>query len=105
MFPETIETDRLRLRRLSRETVDPLDAYAHDGKSDTIEEETRYLSWSPHGTPKETRDALRRFEERWDDAEDAVYAIVPRDCHRYTASRAEWREAIGDEREARFVDE
>ncbi|WP_129113229.1 GNAT family N-acetyltransferase [Halegenticoccus tardaugens] len=205
MFPETIETDRLRLRRLCRETIDPLDAYEHYGRSDTIEEETRHLTWEPHATPKETRDAFVSFEERWDDAEDAVYAIFPRegeagagefagtaglhvdwekraaglgiwlrkgfwgrgysgeragamlqlafdrldldvvsigylpgnerskraiekyveryggryegllrnwavrqgdpsDCHRYTISRAEWREAVGDDREARFVD-
>lgn len=79
MFPETIETDRLRLERLTRDAVDPLKAYEHYAKSDTIEEETRYISWNPHETPKETWDAFSQFGERWEDREDAVYAIFPRD--------------------------
>lgn len=79
MFPETIETDRLRLRRLTRELVDPLDLYELYANSETIEEETRYISWNPHETPKETWHVLGEFEERWDDREDAVYAIVPRE--------------------------
>lgn len=79
MFPEMIETDRLRLERLSRELVDPLSAYEHYANSETIEEETRYVSWSPHETTKETWDALARFEEAWEDREDAVYAVFPRE--------------------------
>ncbi len=79
MFPETIETDRLRLEQLRRERVDPVEAYAHYANSETIEEETRYLSWNPHRTPKETWNAFEEFEKRWDEREDAVYAIFPHD--------------------------
>ncbi|XVH32125.1 GNAT family N-acetyltransferase [Haloferacaceae archaeon DSL9] len=79
MFPETIETDRLRLRRLTRELVDPLDAYEIYAHSESIEEETRYVTWSPHETPKETWDAFERFEKRWDDREAAVYGVFPRE--------------------------
>ncbi|MCH7660280.1 MAG: GNAT family N-acetyltransferase [Euryarchaeota archaeon] len=79
MFPEAIETERLELERLTRDLVDPLDLYNLYANSETIEEETRYISWSPHETPKETWDVLGQFEKRWDKREDAVYAIFPRE--------------------------
>lgn len=78
MFPERIETKRLRLERLTRELVDPLDCYELYADSDTIEEETRYLSWNPHDTPKETWDVISEFEDGWENREDAVYAVFPR---------------------------
>ena len=78
LFPTYIETDRLRLERMTT-ALDPLDAYDFYGRSDTISEETRYLDWSPHETPKETMDAFTRFEDDWENGDDAVYAIFPRD--------------------------
>ncbi len=78
MFPPELVTDRLRLRRLT-EAIDPLDAYGYYAKSETIAEETRYLSWEPHRSPKETWDVFRDFEEKWDSCEDAVYAVIPRE--------------------------
>ncbi|ADJ14728.1 GNAT family N-acetyltransferase [Halalkalicoccus jeotgali] len=79
MFPETIATDRLRLERLTRELVDPLEAYEHFANGDDIEEETQHISWNPHTTPKETWDVLGEFEERWEQREDAIYALFPRE--------------------------
>lgn len=78
MFPERIETERLRLTRMTT-ALDPLDAYDFYGRSDTIDEETRYLDSAPHETPKETVDAFSRFEEDWENGEDAVYAVFPRE--------------------------
>jgi RimJ/RimL family protein N-acetyltransferase len=79
MFPETIETDRLRLQRFSRETIDTLDLYEYTAKTDTIEEETRYVTWNPHATPKETLDFQTQMEEAWEKRENATYAVFPKD--------------------------
>ena len=79
MFPSVVETERLRLRRATRELLDPPDAYRYfsETHSDTVAEETRYVAWCPHETPKETRDFFESAEERWDEGESAVYAIYP----------------------------
>ncbi|SEO66092.1 Protein N-acetyltransferase, RimJ/RimL family [Halogranum amylolyticum] len=79
MFPDVIETDRLRLRRFDRETVDALDLYEYAAKTDSIDEETRYVTWEPHATPKESWDFLRQMEEAWDDAKNATYAVFPKE--------------------------
>ncbi|QOS12405.1 GNAT family acetyltransferase [Haloferax gibbonsii] len=81
MFPDEIVTPRLRLRALSREVVDPLDAYEHfaASRSDTIEEETEFVTWGPHETPKETLDFLEQAGEGHESAENAIYAVFPRD--------------------------
>lgn len=79
MFPEQIETDHLRLERLTRDLIAPVELYEQYANSESIEEETRYLSWTPHKSPKETWDVLGQFEKAWDEREDAVYAIFPRE--------------------------
>ncbi|SEL50696.1 GNAT family N-acetyltransferase [Haloferax larsenii] len=81
MFPDEIVTPRLRLRALSREVVDPVDAYDHfaASRSDTIEEETEYVTWSPHQTPKEGFDFLKQAEKGHREAENAIYGIFPRE--------------------------
>lgn len=81
MFPVGIETDRLRLRRLTRDELPPLVGYDYFGRrrSDTVAVETRFVSWAPHETPKETHDYLVGVEERWESRETATYAVYPRD--------------------------
>ena len=79
MFPDIIETDRLRLQRFDRETIDTLDLYEYTANTDSIEAETRYLTWDPHATPKETWDFLTEMEEAWENAENATYAVFPRE--------------------------
>jgi RimJ/RimL family protein N-acetyltransferase len=79
VFPVDVTTERLRLSRLTRDRVDPLTLYDHAGRSGTIAEETRHLSWSPHDHPKATREFLAGAEEGWEDAEEAVYAVFVRD--------------------------
>ncbi|WP_239640354.1 hypothetical protein [Halogeometricum pallidum] len=55
MFPVEIRTDRLSLRRATREEVSTLECYDYcrEGAED-IDEVTRYVPWDPHATPKET---------------------------------------------------
>ncbi|UIP00610.1 GNAT family N-acetyltransferase [Halobaculum sp. CBA1158] len=80
MFPEVIETDRLRLERLSRERVDARTLYeAASDRSPTIDEETAYLPWSPVDTLREAEERLAEFERSWDERERAEWAIRPRE--------------------------
>jgi RimJ/RimL family protein N-acetyltransferase len=79
MFPVEIETERLRLERLTRERLDPRSLYEYTGRSQTIAAETRHMNWSPHDHPKETRDFAAGAEEGWEDAEEAVYLVYVRD--------------------------
>ncbi|EJN59324.1 GNAT family N-acetyltransferase [Halogranum rubrum] len=78
LFPFAIETDRLRLQRCTT-VLDPRDAYEYWGESDTIEEETRFLGWGRHATPKASHDALDSFQRGWDDGSKAIYAMTPHD--------------------------
>jgi RimJ/RimL family protein N-acetyltransferase len=79
MLPERIETERLRLDRLTRDRLQPLEGYEVWGasRSPTIEEETRYTLFSPHETPNDTRQFLAESESAFDEAESAVYAVLP----------------------------
>jgi RimJ/RimL family protein N-acetyltransferase len=81
LFPETVETERLRLRRLSADLLDPLSAYDvyAPTRSETIAAETEYLSFDPHRTPKATADFLADAAEKWESGEGAVYAVLPDD--------------------------
>jgi RimJ/RimL family protein N-acetyltransferase len=76
-IPERIETDRLRLDRLDKAVaVHPFHEYA--GRTETIEEETKYAMWTPHSHLKESADVCDRFAEQWDAAVSANYAVFPR---------------------------
>lgn len=80
LFPERIETDRLVLEPLAPEYVDVLEFYrlvSHHNPN--IEEITEYLSWEPHGTPRETLDFLESRAEARRDGEDASYVVRTRD--------------------------
>lgn len=77
MFPEAVETDRLRLQRFD-EAVELDEAYEYFDRDETVEEELRYLTQTPDDTPKETFDRLQEAEENWTDAESALYAVFPR---------------------------
>ncbi|ELZ96780.1 acetyltransferase, ribosomal protein N-acetylase [Haloferax mucosum ATCC BAA-1512] len=81
MFPDEIVTPRLRFRAMSREVVDPIASYDYfaASRSDTIEEETEYVSWNPHQTPNESFDFLKQAEKGHKTGENAIYAIFPRD--------------------------
>lgn len=79
VFPERVETERLRLDRLTRDRLHPLDGYEVWGasRSPTIEEETRYTLFEPHETPNDSREFLAEAASAFDDAEAATYAVLP----------------------------
>ncbi|MFC7136292.1 GNAT family N-acetyltransferase [Halobaculum litoreum] len=80
MFPDTIETDRLRLERLTRDRVDPRTLYeAASDRSPTVDEETEYLPWSPLATLRDAEDRIAAFERQWAERERAEWAIRPRE--------------------------
>lgn len=80
LFPEELETDRLRLRRLCHETVDVFEYYRLCSHHEPgIEEVTEYLPWSVHETVKETADYLDELESKWEDGTRAEYVIRPKD--------------------------
>ena len=78
MFPETIETERLRLDPRWPETVDLDDCYRICSSDPAIDEVTEHVTWDPHETKKETLEFLERGRKRWEDNEAAGYVIRPR---------------------------
>jgi len=79
MFPETIETDRLRLEPRWPDDVDLDDCYRICSSDPGIDEVTEHVTWDPHGTKKETLEFLERGRERWEENEAASYVIRPRE--------------------------
>ena len=79
LFPEVIETERLRLERLD-ESLTVMDQYDHvKAGAPHIDEVTEHMTWDPHETPDETRAFLEGVTEGWENGERAEYAVVPRD--------------------------
>jgi ribosomal-protein-alanine N-acetyltransferase len=78
MFPETIETDRLRLERLTMDDLFDLYEHSKNDASD-IEEITQYVTWSPHQSLNETREFIEAQEKNWEEGDGAAYVIRPRD--------------------------
>ncbi|AFK20115.1 N-acetyltransferase [Haloferax mediterranei ATCC 33500] len=78
LFPEVIETDRLRLAAATPEAVHPLDVYEVCSKPE-MDEVTTYMPWSRHETPKVTKDFLDDCASKWNDAESAQFAVFPRE--------------------------
>lgn len=79
LFPERIETERLRLERLCLDTVDCFEYYECCSRHEpAIDEVTRYLPWDTHETVKETRDYLEELDEKWEAGTRAEYVIRPK---------------------------
>lgn len=78
LFPEWIETPRLKLERLCTENVRPIEFY-HICSGDEMADVTIYMPWDPHETPKETVEFLERNEKKWDEGEEATYLLRPRE--------------------------
>lgn len=76
MFPEVLETQRLRLEKFCRENVSPYELHRVLGPDTS--EIFRYVSSSPYATAKEAYDDLRESERMWDEREKARYVIRPR---------------------------
>lgn len=80
LFPEEIETKRLRLERLYHETVDLFEYYRYCSQhEDSIDEVTQYLPWNTHETAKETKDYIGSLEEQREAGTRAEYVIRPKE--------------------------
>jgi len=79
MFPEEIETERLRLVRFSRDNVDLETVHEALARDEQTEREFRHVTKTPDDTLKETWDRFVAAERRWDDGEKARYAVYPRE--------------------------
>ena len=74
-FPETVETDRLRLECLSHENVDTLELYDAFADGVAADEVFEHIPQEPYETPKEARDRIERAEERWREGTAAEYVV------------------------------
>lgn len=80
LFPETIETERLRLERLSHKRVDLFEYYRHCSDHEAaIDEVTRFLPWDTHQSVKETKEYIDELERKWDEGTRAEYIIRPKE--------------------------
>lgn len=77
MFPDEIETDRLRLERLTMDHLFDLYEYLKDDAPD-IDEITKHVTWSPHKSLNETRGFVESQEKNWKEGKGATYIIRPR---------------------------
>ena len=71
---QTIETERLRLRRV---TVDDAQAMFDNWASDP--EVTRYLTWKPHRGVEETREILQAWAGRYEKQDFYLWGIALRE--------------------------
>ena len=79
MFPERLETERLTFERLTREGIDVRTLYRICSADPDIDEVTRYVTWDPHETVKETAEFVDRAVTGWEDDETATYVVRPRE--------------------------
>lgn len=79
MFPERVETERLRLERISFDTVDVFALHELYSDGDDVAEMFEYWGSPPHQTVKETYDYVDAAERDWDEAACARYVIRPRE--------------------------
>jgi len=79
MFPARIETERLTLERISRDSVDVFGLHELYADGDDAAELFEYWDSSPHETVKETYDYVAEAERLWEDMEGAKYVIRPKD--------------------------
>ena len=116
IWPETIRTDRLVLRRpVEADATAIFDGYARDP------EVVRYLMWRPHANIGDTRAYLGFVQRGWDSATELVWAITRRGEDRligmiaarprgfkcdlgYVLARAHWGQGIVAEAGRAVVD-
>ncbi|MFB9806122.1 GNAT family N-acetyltransferase [Haladaptatus pallidirubidus] len=55
-----------------------MDWYRLCSHREAIEEETKYLTWDPHATPKATLDFVTDCEEAWEDDSRGTYVVRPK---------------------------
>lgn len=80
LFPRTIETERLRLEALHRDSLETstlFELYDICSSDPGIDEVTQYVTWEPHATPKDTLEFVERVSDKRDENEGASYLIYP----------------------------
>lgn len=78
LFPPSVDTERLRLERLTDDRLFELYEHANED-APRIEAVTEYLHWDPHRSPGETREFVDGCETAWEAGERATWVIVPRE--------------------------
>lgn len=81
MFPDEIETDRLRLERLCHENVAARELYEcfARGYGEDVDEVFEHVPQTPYRTVMDAHEQIEDAEARWDDRDGAEYVIRPRD--------------------------
>ncbi len=76
MFPETVETDSLVLRRLSPEYVDVFELYdLYRADADGVEDVFEHVPMEPYTTVEDARDWLTGAREEWEEGAVAKFAV------------------------------
>lgn len=78
-LPETMRTERLRIERLCHDAVDLQEYHRVCSSDEGIDDVTRYLSWDPHESIRQTRAYLDMVERQWENGESAAYLLRPRE--------------------------
>lgn len=79
MFPDRLETDRLRFEALPSDRADLFDLYPIFATDPAIEEITEYLTWDPHELPIDTQEFLDHAEELRETDEGCEFVVRVRD--------------------------
>jgi ribosomal-protein-alanine N-acetyltransferase len=83
VFPDEMESERLRYEALGPETLDPHELYRHAKVgAPAIDEITRWVTWDPYETPKEAADWIERSADAFASNEDATYVLRPTEGER-----------------------
>lgn len=78
LFPDRIETDRLKLEALTTESIDPRTYYEYASGANA-DEVTTHLPWEPLEHPKAALDMIQDAEDARKAGEYARYIIRPKD--------------------------
>ncbi|WP_440989187.1 GNAT family N-acetyltransferase [Haloarchaeobius baliensis] len=79
LFPDRIETERLRLEHESPADADLYERYRHLSTDAVDPEAFEYIPVSPHEHPHDTAEMLASRHERWTDGIGATYVVRPKD--------------------------
>lgn len=78
LFPETLESARLRYEAIRPAAFDPFEMYEHvNPDAPGIDDVTEYVTWDPHDTPNETAEFVEHAGEQREANEAVHYAIYP----------------------------
>lgn len=80
LFPAEMESERLRYERLHPDDFDPFELYQHvQAGAPDVDEITKYVTWDPHGHPKETFDWVEQRGAEFESGDDATYLLRPKE--------------------------